>query len=277
VNYHGERRSNETHQSTTDPEARLARKGSGMAAKLSYAGHLLMEHRSALIADMELTAATGYAERDTAPTLLRRLPQRARRRTVAGDKGYDTRDFIAGCRELGVTPHVSQNTTNRRSAIDARTTRHPGHVVSLRIRKRIEEPFGWMKTVAGGRKLRYVGLQRNRAWFLMTRSGVQPHPYHRPGRPGRLTQGPMGLAPEHGGLEGAGDPDLRNGFPDFGYPSAPSGPKINTLLAGFRKRRPEGCGFITFPGGKTDEAQVRRDQPSATGLSNNRISSLSGG
>jgi transposase len=168
VNYHGERRSNETHRSTTDPEARLARKGSGVAAKLSYAGHLLMEHRNALIADMELTAATGYAERETALTLLRRLPQRARRRTVAGDKGYDTKDFVAGCRELGVTPHVSQNTTNRRSAIDARTTRHPGHVISLRIRKRIEEPFGWMKTVAGGRKLRYVGLQRNRAWFLMT-------------------------------------------------------------------------------------------------------------
>jgi transposase len=168
VNYQGERRSNETHRSTTDPEARLARKGSGMAAKLSYTGHLLMEHRNALITDMELTAATGYAERDTALALLRRLPQRARRRTVAGDKGYDTKDFIAGCRELGVTPHVSQNTTNRRSAIDARTTRHPGHVVSLRIRKRIEEPFGWMKTVAGGRKLRYIGLQRNRAWFLMT-------------------------------------------------------------------------------------------------------------
>lgn len=168
VNYHGERRSNETHRSTTDPEARLARKGSGMAAKLSYTGHLLMEHRNALITDMELTAATGYAERDTALALLRRLPQRARRRTVAGDKGYDTKDFIAGGRELGVTPHVSPNTTNRRSAIDARTTRHPGHVVSLRIRKRIEEPFGWMKTVAGGRKLRYIGLQRNRAWFLMT-------------------------------------------------------------------------------------------------------------
>jgi len=168
VNYHGERRSNQTHQSTTDPEARLARKGNAVAAKLSYAGHLLMEHRNALITDMELTTATGYAERDTALALLRRLPQRARRRTVAGDKGYDTRDFIAGCRQLGVTPHVSQNTTNRRSAIDARTTRHPGHEVSLRIRKRIEEPFGWMKTVAGGRKLRYVGLQRNRAWFLMT-------------------------------------------------------------------------------------------------------------
>jgi transposase len=168
VDYHGERRSNETHRSTTDPEARLARKGNSVAAKLSYAGHLLMENRSALIADIDLSLATGYAERETALRLLRRLPTSARRRTVAGDKGYDTRDFVAGCREIGVTPHVAQNTTNRRSAIDGRTTRHAGHVTSLRIRKRIEEPFGWMKTVAGGRKLRYIGLQRNRAWFLMT-------------------------------------------------------------------------------------------------------------
>ena len=120
------------------------------------------------IADMELSVATGYAERETALTLLRRLPKSARRRTVGGDKGYDTRDFVAGCREIGVTPHVAQNTTHRRSAIAGRTTRHAGHVTSLRIRKRIEEPFGWMKTVAGGRKLRYIGLQRNRAWFLMT-------------------------------------------------------------------------------------------------------------
>jgi transposase len=168
VDYHGERRSNETHRSTTDPEARLARKGNSVAAKLSYAGHLLMENRSALIADMDLSLATGYAERETALSLLRRLPKSARRRTVAGDKGFDTRDFVAGCREIGVTPHVAQNTTHRRSAIDGRTTRHAGHVTSLRIRKRIEEPFGWMKTVAGGRKLRYIGLQRNRAWFLMT-------------------------------------------------------------------------------------------------------------
>ena len=168
ANFHGEKRSNDTHQSTTDPEARLARKGNFVAAKLSYAGHLLMEHRNALIADMELTAATGYAERDTALTLLRRLPPSGRRRTVAGDKGYDASGFVAGCRELGITPHVAQNTTKRRSAIDGRTTRHPGHITSLRIRKRIEEPFGWMKTIAGGRKLRYVGLQRNRAWFLMT-------------------------------------------------------------------------------------------------------------
>ena len=139
VDYHGERRSNETHRSTTDPEARLARKGNSVAAKLfSYAGHLLMENRSALIADMELSVATGYAERETALTLLRRLPKSARRRTVGGDKGYDTRDFVAGCREIGVTPHVAQNTSNRRSAIDGRTTRHAGHVTSLRIRKRIE-------------------------------------------------------------------------------------------------------------------------------------------
>jgi hypothetical protein len=158
----------ETHQSTTDPEARLARKGPSAAAKLSYAGHLLMENRSALIADMDLSLATGYAERETALRLLQRLPKSARRRRVAGDKGYDTRDFVAGCREIGVTPHVAPNTTHRRSAIDGRTTRHAGHVTSLRIRKQIEEPFGWMKTVAGGRKLRYIGLQRNRAWFLMT-------------------------------------------------------------------------------------------------------------
>lgn len=168
VSFHGQRRSNETHQSTTDPEARLARKSNATAAKLCYTGHLLMEHRSALIVDAELTEATGYAERDTALEMLRRLPPRKRRRTVAGDKGYDTVQFVADVRELGITPHVAPNTTRQRSTIDGRTTRHPGHVVSQRIRKRIEEPFGWMKTIAGGRKLRYIGRQRNRAWFLMT-------------------------------------------------------------------------------------------------------------
>jgi hypothetical protein len=106
-----------------------------VAAKLSYAGHLLMENRSALIADMELTSATGYAERETALTLLARLPARARRRTVGGDKGFDTTGFVAGCRALRVTPHLRQNTSNRRSAIDGRTTRHHGHVTSLRIRQ----------------------------------------------------------------------------------------------------------------------------------------------
>jgi len=165
--FHGERRTNETHQSTTDPEARMARKGNSVAAKLSYTGHLLMENRTALIVDVELTQATGCAERETALAMLGRLPKSQRRRTVGGDKGFDTKDFVGRCRAIGVTAHVAQNTTNRSSAIDGRTTRHPGHAVSQRIRKRIEEPFGWIKTVAGGRKLRYIGQARNRAWFLM--------------------------------------------------------------------------------------------------------------
>ena len=127
-----------------------------------------MENRSALIVDAELTGATGYAERDTALEMLKRLPATRRRRTVAGDKGYDTAGFVTETRAAGFTPHVAQNTTNRRSAIDGRTTRHPGHLVSQRIRKRIEEPFGWIKTIAGGRKLRYIGKDRNRAWFKIT-------------------------------------------------------------------------------------------------------------
>jgi transposase len=168
VDFHGQRRSNATHASTTDPEARLARKSHATAAKLCYSGHLLMEHRNALLVDIELTEATGYAERDTALEMLGRLAPTRRRRTVAGDKGYDTVQFVADVRELGITPHIAPNTTRQRSTIDGRTTRHPGHVVSQRIRKRIEEPFGWIKTIAGGRKLRYIGKARNRAWFLMT-------------------------------------------------------------------------------------------------------------
>jgi transposase len=168
VDFHGERRTNQTHASTTDPEALMARKSNATAAKLSYAGHLLMEHRNALIVDIELTQATGYAERDTALEMLRRLPTTTRRRTVAGDKAYDTKAFVADIRELGFTPHLAPNTTRQRSTIYGRTTRHEGHRLSQRIRKRIEEPFGWMKTIAGGRKLRHIGTQRNRAWFVMT-------------------------------------------------------------------------------------------------------------
>jgi transposase len=168
TNFRGQRRSNETHQSSTDPEARLARKSNATAAKLSYAGHLLMEHRNALIVDAELTEATGHAERDAALQMLGRQGPVARRRTVAADKAYDTAAFVQDLRDLGFTPHVAPNTTRQRSAIDGRTTRHPGHAVSQRLRKRIEEPFGWMKTIGGGRKLRYIGRQRNRAWFLMT-------------------------------------------------------------------------------------------------------------
>jgi transposase len=168
VSYHGERRSNETHASTTDPEARLFRKSNATAAKLCYAGHLLMEHRNALIVDAELTEASGYAERDAALAMLERLGPMVRRRTVAADKAYDTAGWVTDVRARGFTPHVAPNTTNRRSAIDGRTTRHDGHQISQRIRKRIEEPFGWMKTIAGGRKLRYIGRRRNRAWFVVT-------------------------------------------------------------------------------------------------------------
>jgi transposase len=167
VDFRGEKRSNQTHHSTTDPEALLARKSVGTPARLCYAGHLLMENRNALIVDAELTQADGYAERATALELLGRLPRRRRRRTVAADKAYDTAGFVADCRDLGVTPHVAQHTNRRRSAIDGRTTRHAGHRTSQRIRPRIEEPFGWFKTIAGGRKLRYKGRQRNRAWFLL--------------------------------------------------------------------------------------------------------------
>jgi transposase len=168
VAWHGQKRSNDTHASTTDPEARLYRKSHNTAATLCYSGHLLMENRSALIVDAELTTADGYAERATALQMLDRLPKTARRRTVAGDKGYDTTGFIDQARSLGFTPHVAQNTTRQRSAIDARTTRHAGHAISMRIRKRIEEPFGWIKTIGGGRKLRYLGRARNRAWFKIT-------------------------------------------------------------------------------------------------------------
>lgn len=167
VDWRGRPRSNDTHESTTDPEALLARKSNATAAKLSYAGHLLMENRNALIVDMELTQATGRAEREAAIELLKRLSRTRRRRTVAADKGYDTAGFVEECRELNFTPHVAPNTTNRSSAIDARTTRHDGHLISQRIRKRIEEPFGWIKTIGGGRKLRYRGRRRNRAWFII--------------------------------------------------------------------------------------------------------------
>ena len=125
-----------------------------------------MENRSALIIDAELTIADGYAERSTATELLARLPKTRRRRTVAGDKGYDTKGFVAGVRELGFTPHVAKNT--KYSAIDGRTTRHAGHAVSQRIHKRVEEPFGWIKAIAGGRQLRYRGRDRNRAWLKLT-------------------------------------------------------------------------------------------------------------
>jgi transposase len=171
VDYRGEQRSNETHASTTDPEARLMRKGKGKETKLCFSGHLLMENRNGLIVDIDLTQATGRAEREAALRMLDRLPRKKRRLTLAGDKGYDTREFVAELRQRKVTPHVAQNKSGRRSAIDGRTTNHGGYKVSQRVRKRVEEIFGWLKTVGGGRKLRYIGLVRNRLWAELTAAG----------------------------------------------------------------------------------------------------------
>jgi transposase len=159
VNFHGEKRSNETHQSTTDPQARLYRKGSSQEAKLAYLGHVLMENRNGLVVDTRVTEAQGRAEREAALDMLRSIPGQ-HRRTVGADKGYDTRDFVAQARGLAVTPHVAQNTSRRRSAIDGRTTQHPGYSVSQRVRKRVEEIFGWLKTVGLMRKTRHKGVDR---------------------------------------------------------------------------------------------------------------------
>ena len=157
VNFHGEKRSNDTHGSTTDPDARLARKGDTREAKLSYAGHAVIDNRHGLVVTAVATAATGTAERDAAIEMARTLPDGA---TLGADKGYDTRGFVAALRSLGVTPHVAQNTSNRSSAIDGRTTRHAGYLVSQRKRKLIEEVFGWLKTVGLMRKLRHRGTGR---------------------------------------------------------------------------------------------------------------------
>lgn len=167
VDFHGERRGNLSHRSSTDPEARLARKGSGKEARLCYAGHSLIENRHGLITQCELTQATGTAEREAGLRLLRRQRRRRRGRlSVGADKGYDTAGFVAGVRELGVTPHVAAK--DRFSAIDGRTTRHGSYAVSQRRRKLVEEPFGWMKTVGGLRKLRHRGRAKVAAIFTFT-------------------------------------------------------------------------------------------------------------
>jgi transposase len=164
--FHGEKRSNETHASTTDPDARLFRKGAGKEAKLCHMGHLLMENRNGLIVDARLTEANGTAERTTGLEMI--ADNAGAKSTVGADKNYDTADFVAGCRELGCTPHVVQNNTNRRSAIDRRTTRQPGYAISMGKRQRIEEPFGWMKTVAGLRKTRHRGRKLVDWFFVLT-------------------------------------------------------------------------------------------------------------
>jgi transposase len=158
VNFRGERRSNQTHASKTDPEALLARKGEGKESKLSYSGNLLVENRNGLIVDAEVFPANGTAERDAALVMLQQVPG-TKAVTVGGDKGFDTRDFVKECRHMGVTPHVAQNHARPGgSAIDGHTTRHPGYAISQRKRKRIEECFGWLKTIALLRKVRHRGV-----------------------------------------------------------------------------------------------------------------------
>ena len=159
VDFRGERRTNATHASTTDPEARLYKKAAGQEAKLCFLGHVLMENRHGLVVNTRLTSATGTAEREAALALLRERPGRPRV-TVGGDKNYDTQVFVQDLRALQVTPHVAQHTTNRASAIDGRTTRHPGYTVSQQKRKRVEEIFGWLKTVGLLRKVKLRGVRR---------------------------------------------------------------------------------------------------------------------
>ena len=161
VNFHGEHRANATHQLTTDPEALLARKGKGKEAKLCYSANALVENRNSLLIDFQVEPADGRAERRAAVAMADERLAGSRRITLGGDKGYDTRDFVASCRALNITPHVAQNDARPGgSALDARTTRQPGYAVSQWIRKRIEETFGWMKTVGGLRKTRYRGRKR---------------------------------------------------------------------------------------------------------------------
>jgi transposase len=184
VNFHGEKRSNETHASTTDPEARLMRKGQNQEARLSYSANALMENRNGLLVDFCIETADGYAERRSAAEMLERVAKGSRSRlTVGADKGYDSAAFVERCRQLGVTPHVAQYTNSRRrSAVDGRTARHAGYAISQRIRKRVEEIFGWMKTVGGFRKTRHRGRDRTQlaaylvgaAYNLMRMARLRP-------------------------------------------------------------------------------------------------------
>ena len=158
IDFHGQNRSNETHESKTDPDAKLARKGPGKEAKLSYSGNLQVENRHGIIVNAEVLEANGRAERDAALVMLEEVPGDSRI-TVAGDKGYDTAEFVAECRHMNVTPHVAQNTGRPGgSALDSRTTRHASYAISQKKRKRIEECFGWLKDVALLRKLKHRGL-----------------------------------------------------------------------------------------------------------------------
>lgn len=167
-NFHNEKRTNDTHASTTDPDAKLYRKGSGQPAKLCFMGHALMENRHGLVVQADATEANGTAERTAAITMLdAHAPGTTNPLTLGADKAYDTSDFVADLRQMCVTPHVAQNTTGRSSNIDRRTTRHAGYGVSQQKRKRIEEAFGWAKTIAGLAKVKVRGLDRVRHQFTL--------------------------------------------------------------------------------------------------------------
>jgi transposase len=166
VDFHGKSLKNETHASTTDPESRLYRKGKGKESKLCYMGHVLMENRNGLVVDTRLTQATGTAERDAAADMILNLPG-MHRVTIGADKAYDTEGFVTRLKSFQATPHVAQNDKNRRSAIDARTTRHAGYSISGKIRKRIEETFGWIKTIGTLRKTRYRGEEKLSWYFTL--------------------------------------------------------------------------------------------------------------
>jgi transposase len=167
VDFHGEKRSNDTHESTTDPEALLAKKGAGKEAKLSYNGNVLMENRNGLVADVEVLPATGIGEPVAALRMIESIPG-DHTVTVGADKAYDNKGFVTEARNLNATPHVAQNNKHRQSAIDGRTTRHAGYAVSQQKRKRVEEIFGWMKTVGGMRKLRHRSLKLVRWMFTFS-------------------------------------------------------------------------------------------------------------
>jgi len=173
--FHGERRANDTHESTTDPDAKLYRKGNGQPAKLCFMGHALMENRSGLVVQAHLGQASGTAEREAAiDMIVRHTPGSTRRITLGADKGYDTASFVGELRQMCVTPHIARNDAvtktgkRRRSSVDDRTTRHPGYAVSQRVRKRIEEAFGWAKTVAGLAKTKLRGTKRVAFKFTFT-------------------------------------------------------------------------------------------------------------
>ena len=166
--FHGEKRSNETHASTTEPEAKLYKKGKGKEAKLSYIGNVMTENRNGFVVEAELRPVSGTVERETAKAMIVRHSPGAQRITVGGDKGFDTADFVADMRAFNVTPHIAQNTTGRRSAIDGRTTRHSGYEISQQKRKRVEEPFGWGKTIGGLARPMLRGVKKLDFKFIWT-------------------------------------------------------------------------------------------------------------